>query len=227
MNDAFGTNQAGAFEARELPVQRNKYPQWMYSQQIGAEFFVGDRVSLQSGLGITRYSQEAITITGAQEDNLGFVRLTTGVDPATLDEAALTQSIGANRLEHTALDIPLDVNVYAGNARRSLAFSAGMSYHPVVKSSTQMLKRAEYDLASTVPNQRIQEATTENILLNPYALTSRLGLRLQQRIGKNVSLYGGPSVSYALAPAYASLSGIDQSRMGLGLEMGVKWQHAP
>lgn len=228
-NPIVGSNQGYGYTTEFLPVQKNIFPQWASGIEAGAELFFSDHVSMQTGIGISRYRQDFI-IGSALADDAAFLETPLGVDPmdpGTINIRPASQVVEANSLEHTSLTIPLGVNVYAGNQKHAVAFNAAVEYQALLTSGSPSLKRAEYDFQTlaTTGAVDLREASVDNTLLKNRAITGRVGIRYQHKVGKGMYLFAGPLASYGISPVYSSDSNIDQSKLGLGFEMGVRFQH--
>jgi hypothetical protein len=213
----------------DLPVQKNVYPQWVSSATVGAELFLGENISMHTGLGVSRFTQSAPFTTNSNArylDAVESLEFSNAIDPVLIPEY---QQVNANQLEHTALNIPLGFSLYAGNNKRAVALKAELAYQPVISSTYNTLNRASYDLEALAATGQanLAQNQVENDLLNPHAIRANLGIRLEHRLGKRIQLFGGPSLSYNVSPAYTSSKpDFDQNNLGLGFEMGLKWQQS-
>ncbi|MFK7970183.1 MAG: hypothetical protein AB8F95_07435 [Bacteroidia bacterium] len=225
-------NQYGGFVDPLLPVQRNIFPQWVSIKEVGAELFVSERLSVQTGIGLATYKQQIVSMSfenqSASSDYLvlpNTFQLREPDNPAQIEE--LTGRVSANTLEHNSLHIPLDVQYYIGDNKKSLAIQAGVSLQHVPIGQVRSLAKADYDFQdarSTTENASVSEAVVENTILKRNALSGRVGIKAQKHLVNGIHLYIGPTINYAFDPAYNSVLDIHQSRFGIGLEMGLRWQ---
>ena len=215
-NDASFADLESEFPDNSLPgqnnspsdtlVQRFQYPSSGVSLGARIEYALGNRWSIQSGVGIY------ISNYGEVETQQVVVYNTDSFDYSQL------QNTQVDRFRTVQIEVPLYLSYALIQGRSSLNISGGVSLY---RRINQRLQGASVETVNLVrspnfvnsPSHRIEEIRNRD-----FSLSAGLRLLYQYQISPKVGIYMGPHwAGYAISPTY-TLQGVSLSddQMGLG-----------